>query len=98
MRELNKCLVGFQSEPSIDASECDTDVGDDILETGLWGCGAFGGDPEVKAIIQYLAAVKSGRSCLKYFTHGSMDEGTQKDIVIMLRGSRALQNKFLYLI
>jgi len=24
--------------------------------TGNWGCGAFGGDPEVKAIIQWLAA------------------------------------------
>lgn len=24
--------------------------------TGNWGCGAFGGDPELKAIIQWLAA------------------------------------------
>ena len=26
------------------------------IVTGNWGCGAFGGDPEVKAIIQWLAA------------------------------------------
>lgn len=26
------------------------------VATGNWGCGAFGGDPEVKAIIQWLAA------------------------------------------
>ena len=26
------------------------------VATGNWGCGAFGGDPEVKAVIQWLAA------------------------------------------
>ena len=26
------------------------------IVTGNWGCGAFGGDPELKAIIQWLAA------------------------------------------
>ena len=26
------------------------------VATGNWGCGAFGGDPELKAIIQWLAA------------------------------------------
>lgn len=24
--------------------------------TGNWGCGAFGGDPQVKAVLQWLAA------------------------------------------
>jgi hypothetical protein len=26
------------------------------IATGNWGCGAFGGDPELKTIIQWLAA------------------------------------------
>ena len=26
------------------------------IATGNWGCGAFGGDPELKAIIQWIAA------------------------------------------
>lgn len=26
------------------------------IVTGNWGCGAFGGDPELKAMIQWLAA------------------------------------------
>lgn len=26
------------------------------IATGNWGCGAFGGDPEIKTIIQWLAA------------------------------------------
>ena len=33
------------------------DQGNNIgVATGNWGCGAFGGDPEVKTIIQWLAA------------------------------------------
>uniref|UniRef100_A0A1S4DU34 poly(ADP-ribose) glycohydrolase n=1 Tax=Cucumis melo TaxID=3656 RepID=A0A1S4DU34_CUCME len=36
--------------------EC-LDHKDDIgIATGNWGCGAFGGDPQVKSIIQWLAA------------------------------------------
>lgn len=34
------------------------------VATGNWGCGAFGGDPEVKTIIQWLAASQ----VLLYFT------------------------------
>lgn len=30
-----------------------SDVG---IATGNWGCGAFGGDPELKSVIQWLAA------------------------------------------
>lgn len=29
---------------------------DDGVATGNWGCGVFGGDPELKATIQWLAA------------------------------------------
>lgn len=29
---------------------------DDGVATGNWGCGVFGGDPELKAMIQWLAA------------------------------------------
>lgn len=33
------------------------EMGNDIgVATGNWGCGAFGGDPEVKTMIQWLAA------------------------------------------
>ena len=38
------------------SSQC-VDHQDEIgIVTGNWGCGAFGGDPELKAIIQWLAA------------------------------------------
>lgn len=35
------------------------------IATGNWGCGAFGGDPEIKSMIQWLAAseVSSSHCC-----------------------------------
>ncbi len=29
-----------------------------MVETGHWGCGAFGGDREIKALIQMMAAAQ----------------------------------------
>lgn len=34
--------------------------------TGNWGCGAFGGDPQLKAILQWLAASAQGRGIVYY--------------------------------
>ncbi|XP_054812979.1 poly(ADP-ribose) glycohydrolase 1-like isoform X2 [Prosopis cineraria] len=40
------------------------------IATGNWGCGAFGGDPEVKTIIQWLAASQAQRPFIAYYTFG----------------------------
>ncbi|KAK1426422.1 hypothetical protein QVD17_15093 [Tagetes erecta] len=40
------------------------------IATGNWGCGAFGGDPELKAIIQWLAASQALRPFIVYYTFG----------------------------
>ncbi|XAR64530.1 Poly(ADP-ribose) glycohydrolase [Bertholletia excelsa] len=37
------------------------------IATGNWGCGAFGGDPELKAIIQWLAASQALRPFISYY-------------------------------
>ncbi|XP_021774731.1 poly(ADP-ribose) glycohydrolase 1-like [Chenopodium quinoa] len=42
-----------------------SDVG---IATGNWGCGAFGGDPEVKTVIQWLAASQALRPFILYYT------------------------------
>ncbi|KAJ6370607.1 hypothetical protein OIU76_028818 [Salix suchowensis] len=40
------------------------------IATGNWGCGAFGGDPELKSMIQWLAASQAGRPSILYYTFG----------------------------
>ncbi|CAN0877390.1 Poly(ADP-ribose) glycohydrolase 1 [Linum grandiflorum] len=40
------------------------------IATGNWGCGAFGGDPELKAMIQWLAASQALRPSIFYYTFG----------------------------
>lgn len=52
------------------------------IATGNWGCGAFGGDPELKAIIQWLAASQASRPFILYYTFGidalqNLDQITQ---------------------
>ena len=52
-REVNKAFCGFLNHPHYQTQECDSNAG---VATGNWGCGVFGGDPEIKSILQWLAA------------------------------------------
>ncbi|GFY81260.1 poly (ADP-ribose) glycohydrolase [Actinidia rufa] len=52
------------------------------IATGNWGCGAFGGDPELKATIQWIAASQALRPFISYYTFGvealdTLDQVTQ---------------------
>ncbi|XP_078447401.1 poly(ADP-ribose) glycohydrolase 1-like isoform X6 [Wolffia australiana] len=49
-----------------------TNLPDEVLgvATGNWGCGAFGGDLEIKSMIQWLAASQAGRPFILYNTFG----------------------------
>ena len=46
------------------------DVRADRLEiaSGKWGCGAFGGDNLLKALLQAIAATLADRQRLQYYT------------------------------
>ena len=61
-RELNKAFVAFGGQSS-------REVELPSVATGNWGCGAFGGVPELKLLIQWMAASEAGRD-LAYFTFG----------------------------
>ncbi|KAK4256152.1 hypothetical protein QN277_009057 [Acacia crassicarpa] len=60
--------VSKNSQKSCHGEEQDDNIG---VATGNWGCGAFGGDPEVKTIIQWLAASQALRPFIAYYTFGS---------------------------
>ncbi|XP_017287356.1 poly(ADP-ribose) glycohydrolase [Kryptolebias marmoratus] len=61
-RELNKAYCGFYRN--------NTNMKHlSAIATGNWGCGAFGGDTRLKALIQLMAAAEAGRD-VAYFTFG----------------------------
>ncbi|XP_037134060.1 poly(ADP-ribose) glycohydrolase isoform X1 [Syngnathus acus] len=61
-RELNKAYCGFDR-----SGEHRDNLS--AVATGNWGCGVFGGDARLKALLQMLAAAEAGRD-VAYFTFG----------------------------
>lgn len=61
VREMNKASIGFKHGLGTPAPG---------VATGNWGCGAFGGDPHLKALIQIMVCAHHGRP-LAYFTFGN---------------------------
>ncbi|XP_023597860.1 poly(ADP-ribose) glycohydrolase isoform X7 [Trichechus manatus latirostris] len=72
-RELNKAYCGFV-RPGVSSEHLSA------VATGNWGCGAFGGDSRLKALIQILAAAAAERDVV-YFTFG--DAELMRDIYSM---------------
>jgi len=59
-RELNKAYIAFHNNHPHKLQS---------VATGNWGCGAFGGDPRLKFLLQLLAASEAGRD-VAYFSFG----------------------------
>lgn len=51
-REANKALCGFLHVCKNQCIDHEDGVG---VATGNWGCGAYGGDPEIKSLLQWIA-------------------------------------------
>ncbi|XP_054156131.1 poly(ADP-ribose) glycohydrolase-like [Oppia nitens] len=66
-RELNKAYIGFM-DTTTTIGDCDPKH-KCAIASGNWGCGAFNGDPELKAVIQLMAATEADRD-LVLFTFG----------------------------
>ena len=75
-RELNKAYCGFMGG---DPTPCGRSM---AVATGKWGCGAFGGDAHLKALLQLMAAAVAGRDVV-FFTFG--DRELQEDLFTMHR-------------
>ena len=86
VRELNKAYCGFSFAIPGDRSGSDASPGNRApVATGNWGCGAFGGDKELKTLIQWMAASKAGRP-VHYFTFRDrqLSENQQKVTRLLL--------------
>ncbi|KAI9153954.1 hypothetical protein LWI28_018977 [Acer negundo] len=64
---LNEVLRISDEKTSMCLDNEDSSIG---VVTGNWGCGAFGGDPELKSIIQWLAASQALRPFISYYKFG----------------------------
>lgn len=62
LRELNKAYIGFCGS---DQESQETGTRKEIA-SGRWGCGNFLGDPQLKFILQWIAASKTNRDLVFY--------------------------------
>ena len=72
-RDLIKAYVGFNL---INFDDKDVAKMPKTISSGNWGCGAFGGDYELKFIQQWLAATYAGVEKLYYYTFGENEMNT----------------------
>ena len=73
-RELWKALCGFSVSISGDNPETKELR---PVATGNWGCGAFGGNKQLKTLEQWMAATVAGRP-VKYYTFSDQELGEQQ--------------------
>jgi len=82
-RELNKAYAGFYFTPLEGGTRRP-------IATGNWGCGAFGGNRELKSLIQLMAASLHGR-VVHYYTFGDVSFGSMlAKMYIILSPSRLM--------
>ena len=63
LREVCKAFCGFSFQVPGDTAGGKSCV---PVATGNWGCGAFGGNKELKTVLQWMAGTQAGRKVLYY--------------------------------
>jgi len=76
LRELNKAFVGFEEEGEEGNKR--------KVASGKWGCGVFRGNPQLKFMIQWLAASRAGRN-LVFYTFGDTKNFREEDVKKILK-------------
>ena len=89
-RDINKAYVAFSANTSMDKAHEKTPVA-----SGNWGCGAFGGNKELKTLIQWLAASMAGRP-LHYHTFSSIQLAKEQQEIVKLLNDRSTTVSELY--
>lgn len=87
-RDLNKAYCGFKGhghdEPDI--------------ATGNWGCGAFNGDPQLKALIQLMAVAEAQRGMAMFtFKDERLEKGLQQMFCLLVKRKISVGNLYRHL-
>ncbi len=78
-RELHKCYVAFVHGKRIATP----------VATGNWGCGAFNGNPELKFLIQWIAASHQERPLLQFHkVKDRQQENSIQDITTFMQTNK----------
>ncbi|XP_066266530.1 uncharacterized protein [Branchiostoma lanceolatum] len=77
---LNRAMDSVQRQAGTTAG------GSRPIATGNWGCGAFGGDPQMKAMLQWMAASHADAPELIYYTFRNKDVEQLEEVCEQLRG------------
>lgn len=89
-RDINKAFVAFSAKTSMDKADEKTSVA-----SGNWGCGAFGGNKELKTLIQWLASSMAGRP-LHYHTFNSTQFAKEQEEIVKLLKEKSVTVGELY--
>ena len=83
LREFLKALAGFRGMDCLNER-----AGRLRVVTGNWGCGAFGGDPQLKYLIQWMAASAVDRDLVYCsFGHKRLEANQLFQVYSVLRNS-----------
>ncbi|KNA08296.1 hypothetical protein SOVF_163820, partial [Spinacia oleracea] len=79
LREVNKAFCGFLDHTEyLQQQVHESNVG---VATGNWGCGIFGGDAQLKSMIQWVSASQASIPFVSYYTFG-LDKVQNLDQVV----------------
>lgn len=87
-RELTKCFCAFRPRSN--------QIHINPIASGNWGCGAFHGDPELKFILQWLAASQAGQRSLHYYTLGDKKQTEKIMHIVKFLGKRNVKVGTIY--
>ena len=85
LREVCKAYCGFSFDVVGDTAGGKSRV---PVATGNWGCGAFGGNKELKTLVQWMAGSQAGRDIIYYTFRDKNLSDRQKEVVECLETAK----------
>lgn len=98
LRELNKAYSGFIESDYEEVPKTTMEIEEETgrkVATGKWGCGVFKGNPQLKFIIQWLAASRANRDIV-FYSYGDTVNFNAEDVEKILNYYTGQEVRELY--